>query len=403
MMNTHAMGYHVVRTLRRYLGVNYVLWNPSVSVGIGSWRELPRKYCTNKLNICKDLFYLNSQNLLVTCCKKRLKVSLRCFSVDQTGNENGKTSLKQGCAAGNEDPSLEPPSSVGVRDSRVRKLVRTPTTHHNPESEFEKVAGDDSSRGQQTHEQFYELLLKCSSPSDVLDLAGKSNLNPHQLSNCFTVMWDTIKKMSEEKRWYEKKIMFEHPVFEQLCVKAMQEARGMQCDDLAYTMLALVKLGTSTHSRLIQMLLRVSQEKLNNFHERALSVLASCLEEMESSKNVDALRAGLRILIELRVARIKGVLPLQTLMRAAGSDASPALKKKFEAKALSMMDQFSLPNTQYMFTTLAAINLRSFPILKACSDKIVGIHHLNSDVKADQQVNRLRGYFRYKDINVSPY
>lgn len=368
-MNVHIIGYCTTRTLRRYLSTTSVLWNPYV--GVGCCRELPIKCYTDEFQTCKDLFYLNSQNFLVAVCKKRLKIPVRFFSVDQNDILNSKTSLKQACVADNEDQSLEPPSAVGVHGSREKGLEKTAATHCKPVSEFEKVGGDGVAGGQQTREQFYELLYKCASPTDVLDLAGKSNLNSKQLSNCFTVMWETIKKMSDEQRRYEKKLMFEHSMFEQLCVKAMKQAREMHCDDLAYTMLALVKLGVSSQSRLVQMLLKVSQEQLNKFHERALSVLANCLEEMESSKNVDALRAGLRVLIELRITRTRGILPLQTMMRAAGRDASPALKKKLETKAISMLDQFSLPNAQHMFTTLAAINLRSFPVLKACSDKIV--------------------------------
>lgn len=37
------------------------------------------------------------------------------------------------------------------------------------------------------------------------------------------------------------------------------------------------------------------QERLNEFeNEKALSVLASCLSEMDSSKNADALKQGLK-------------------------------------------------------------------------------------------------------------
>lgn len=36
------------------------------------------------------------------------------------------------------------------------------------------------------------------------------------------------------------------------------------------------------------------QEHLNDFDEKSLSVLANCLNDMDSDKNADALKAGLR-------------------------------------------------------------------------------------------------------------
>ncbi|KAG2459590.1 RAPH1 protein, partial [Polypterus senegalus] len=113
------------------------------------------------------------------------------------------------------------------------------------------------------------------------------------------------------------------------------------------------------------------KEKLNRFDEKALSLLASCLPEMDSSKNVDALKAGLQLLVESRTPQIKSVIALQTLMRCIGKDAPLSLKRKLENKALTMAQQFSLPNAQYMFTTLACMDFMSVALLDICSTTII--------------------------------
>lgn len=43
-----------------------------------------------------------------------------------------------------------------------------------------------------------------------------------------------------------------------------------------------------------------------------------------------------------------------------------------QGKALSMTDQFTLPNTQYMISTMATMGFYSKPLLDACSKKIIG-------------------------------
>ncbi|MBN3279315.1 FAKD2 protein, partial [Polyodon spathula] len=178
--------------------------------------------------------------------------------------------------------------------------------------------------------------------------------------------------MSDDQKHYERKLMFEHPVFEQLCQQAMKDAQKMRNDDLAYSLMALVKLGVSQRSRVVQTLMRVIQEHLNDFDEKSLSVLANCLNDMDSDKNADALKAGLRLLVETQIPKIKNVVALQTMMRCIGKDAPVSLKRKLEHKALSMLSQFSLPNSQYMFTTLAAMDFNSSTLLDACSSKIIG-------------------------------
>ncbi|KAJ8383950.1 hypothetical protein AAFF_G00213190 [Aldrovandia affinis] len=224
----------------------------------------------------------------------------------------------------------------------------------------------------QTEKQvpFYAQLKECHSPTDVLDLVGRYTLTVGRVSNSLTRIWMTTKKMSEEQKRYERRLMFEHPVFRQLCDCAMVSASRMRSNDAVFSLLAVVKLGLPQTSRVVQTLLRAVQESLNEFDERSLSVLASCLDSMESSQNVDALRDGLRLVVEDRVPGIQSVMALQSLMRCVGRDAPMALKWKLEKKALAMVEQFSLPNAQYMLTTLAAMNLYSKPLLSICSKNI---------------------------------
>nr|XP_033802122.1 FAST kinase domain-containing protein 2, mitochondrial isoform X2 [Geotrypetes seraphini] len=218
---------------------------------------------------------------------------------------------------------------------------------------------------------FNEILRMCKSPCDILDLTMKYSLTYKQNSNCLATIWYVFKKMSEEQKWLERRMMFEHPAFPELCYQVMQAARQMTCEDLVYSLHALVKLRVSQRTRLLQTLVRVCQERLNEFDERTISVLANCMEDLDGSKNVDALRAGLQLLVELQIPKIKSVLSLQKMMRCIGKDAPISLKKKLEYKAMSIMDQFSRPNCEHMFTTLAKIHFLSLPILSNCSNRII--------------------------------
>ncbi|XP_077368459.1 FAST kinase domain-containing protein 2, mitochondrial isoform X1 [Festucalex cinctus] len=217
---------------------------------------------------------------------------------------------------------------------------------------------------------FSELLQQCGSPSDVLDLSQQFAPNPGQISNYLTRMWTVIKKMSDEKRRCELQLMFEHPAFDQLLQNAMTLLGSMQNENLAYSLLAMVNLGVPQRSRVVQLYLRACQEKLNDFDEKSLSILASCLEKMESTPNVDALKHGFRLVVEQHLPRIKNVLTLQTMMRALGKDIPHDLQQKLERKALSMTEQFTLPNTQYMISTMAKMGFYSKPLLDICSRRI---------------------------------
>ncbi|KAM6893929.1 FAST kinase domain-containing protein 2, mitochondrial [Xenentodon cancila] len=216
-----------------------------------------------------------------------------------------------------------------------------------------------------------DLLQHCGSPSDVLDLTRDTSSSVRQVSNCLSQMWTCTKKMSNEQKRHELQLMFDHPVFEKLLQQAMQSVHHMRNDDIVYSLLSMVNLGVPQQSRVVQTFLRTCQDKLNDFDEKSLSILASCLENMENSSNVVALKDGMRVVVETQLPGIKNVMALQTMMRLLGKDAPKELKLKLERKALSMTDQFSLPNAQRMVSTMASLDFYSKPLLQVCSKKIV--------------------------------
>ncbi|KAA0722616.1 FAST kinase domain-containing protein 2, mitochondrial [Triplophysa tibetana] len=217
---------------------------------------------------------------------------------------------------------------------------------------------------------FYTQLLDCSSPTDVLDTSHQFPESQRHISSTLTRMWDTMKRLSDEQRRCELRLMFDHPGFEELCDRAATDAWRMKNDDLVYSLLAMIKLGLSQNTRVVQTLLRVIQERLNQFDERSLSVLAGSLRDMEDSKNIQGLRDALRLLLKDRISDIQSVVVLQSMMRAVGRDSPIQLKKQLAMKALSMTDKFSPPNNQYMFCSLAAMGLNFKPLLDVCSLKI---------------------------------
>ncbi|XP_041117601.1 FAST kinase domain-containing protein 2, mitochondrial-like [Polyodon spathula] len=308
---------------------------------------------------------LGSTSYLFNRCATRLGATARFYSLDKEQGQDLKSTSGEQTSSTTDNPVLNetqstPPLSYKQQQKEAGRYLDPLAQDAEPYSERESQ-----------REQFYDHLKNCNSPYDVLDLAGNYTLTWRRVSNSLTKIWETTKKMSDDQKRYERKLMFEHPVFEQLCQQAMKDAGRMRRDDLAYSLLALVKLGVSQRSRVVQTLLRVIQEHINDFDEKALSVLANCLSDMDSDKNADALKAGLRLLVETRIPKIKNVVALQTMMRCIGKDAPVSLKRKLEAKALSMLSQFSLPNSQYMFTTLAAMDFNSSTLLDACSSKII--------------------------------
>ncbi|XP_073698916.1 FAST kinase domain-containing protein 2, mitochondrial [Garra rufa] len=217
---------------------------------------------------------------------------------------------------------------------------------------------------------FYVHLQNCSGPNDVLDILKQFPASQQHISSIFSRMWESSKKMTDEQRRCELQLMFEDPVFEDICERAVTDAYRMRSEDLAYSLLAVVNLGVSQNTRLVQTLLCVIQERLNQFDIKSLSVLASCIREMGNSRNVQVLREALRLLLKDRIPEIQNVVVLQSMMRAMGKNSPLLLKKELATKALSLADEFSSPNNQYMFSSLAAMDLNFKPLLDVCSKKI---------------------------------
>lgn len=217
------------------------------------------------------------------------------------------------------------------------------------------------------------LSQECNSLSDVLDIFSKAPRFPS--SNYFSALWIVAKRMSSDQKRFEKQLMFNHPVFSQLCEQAMREAKIMHYDDLLFSLHAIVKLGIPQNTLLVQTLLRVVQERINECDEKCLSVLSTVLEAMEPCKNVDVLRAGFRMLVDQQVWKIERVFTLQTVMKCIGKDAPLGLKRKLEMKALKELDQFSVLNSQHMFKVLAAMNHRSIILLNECSKTVTSNIH----------------------------
>ncbi|XP_061234417.1 FAST kinase domain-containing protein 2, mitochondrial [Neopsephotus bourkii] len=243
-----------------------------------------------------------------------------------------------------------------------------------PQSSLELEKLDDSGspkekRVADRNELFYSSLRKCTCPSDALDLY-ESALSIKHFANCLTTVWKLFKNLSEEQQRYEKQLIFEHPAFVKLCQHLLRDARRMMRGDLVFSLHALVNLGVPQNTLLVQTLVRVCQEKLNQFDNRCISVLATTLAGMEKDKNVSALQAGLQLLVEQRITSIRDIFILHNLMRCMGRDTPVFLKKKLEMAVLKEVDHLTFPNALRMFLALVAMNYCSTPILNACSKKI---------------------------------
>lgn len=218
-----------------------------------------------------------------------------------------------------------------------------------------------------------KLAQECNSLSDVLDTFSRAPTFPS--SSYFLAMWTIAKRISGDKRRFEIQLMFGHPAFNQLCDQMMREAKIMHYDHLLFSLNAIMKLGVPQNTLMVQTLLRTIQERINECDERCLSILSTALNTLEPCMNVNALRAGLRILVDQQVWKIEHIFTLQTVMKCIGKDTPFALKKKLEMKALKELDRFSVLNSQHMFEVLAAMEHRSVVLLNECSKVVIDNIH----------------------------
>lgn len=132
-----------------------------------------------------------------------------------------------------------------------------------------------------------KLSQECNSLSDVLDIFSKAPTFPS--SNYFSAMWTIAKRMSDDQKRFETQLMFNHPVFSQLCEQIMREAKIMHYDNLLFSLHAMVKLGIPQNTLLVQTLLRVVQVKSKG----ALNILLlglAYLERMMGRRHVASLK-----------------------------------------------------------------------------------------------------------------
>lgn len=183
-----------------------------------------------------------------------------------------------------------------------------------PEVHLDGTASDRSS-------PFMSHLQQCRTPSDVLDLTCKYMTQERQISTCLTCMWSSLKTMSKEQRRYESQLMFEHPEFDKFLQRVMSSVQHMHSNDVVHSLLSMINMGVPHRSRVIQTFLRacqvgssrsstntqrrcscfklihyivLQQENLNDFDDKSLSILASCLVQMEDGPNVKALKEGIK-------------------------------------------------------------------------------------------------------------
>ena len=159
-----------------------------------------------------------------------------------------------------------------VEDVEEKGLLSSPLADLPLPAEIQSA--DSISGKRQKRSPFTDNLQRCGSPSDVLDLTCRNAPTVHQVSNCLTRMWSSTKKMSDEQRRYELQLMFEHPSFDMLLKRAMKGAGYMRSEDVAYSLLSMVKLGVPQRSRVVQTLLRTCQvhrQRLSTSKQRFFS------------------------------------------------------------------------------------------------------------------------------------
>lgn len=158
---------------------------------------------------------------------------------------------------------------VGSSDANEQKI----TNDLDHEQNFKPVQLNSSEQVRNTIEErdkfdisqkFFSDLQKCVSPCDVLDFAARSQVSSKYVSNCFSTMWMLKKKTLKSQKYDETKMMLEHPQFRQLCQHVMDEAKYMDSNDLAHTLLSVVKLGVPQNTLLVQTLLRTCQVSKKN-------------------------------------------------------------------------------------------------------------------------------------------
>uniref|UniRef100_A0A7M4E0U2 FAST kinase domains 2 n=1 Tax=Crocodylus porosus TaxID=8502 RepID=A0A7M4E0U2_CROPO len=239
---------------------------------------------------------------------------------------------------------------------------------------IQESAGDERNlqmKGRSQFQLFTYALETCKTPCDVLDLLAKFDYSSKVVTSSFCAMWRLIKNMPADSKPSERQVIFEHPTFALASQYLLEHSADAWGKDLVYSLHSAFSLGVPQNSLLIQTLLRVCQERLNEFSDKCLLCLVCTLKKMEKSKNVDALQLGLQMVVKQRMPEISDINLLQSMMKHFGKDAQLSLKKQFENRILKEMHSLTSENVRSIFNTLGAMNYTSIPILDGCSKKIV--------------------------------
>lgn len=207
---------------------------------------------------------------------------------------------------------------------------------------------------------------KTSSCMELLDAFNSNSHSQHELYCTIMDLWKILAN-TKKLKLSDRQLMSEHPNFYDLCYEVMKSAPSMSSPFLVCGLCVFVTLKVNQNTRLIQTLLNVCQQRLSTLKVEEISILANSLKMMESDKTVDILNSGLCLLIELKCEAVKDITTLQYLMRIAPAH----LQRKFEEKALQMIDKFTVSQCYNMFSVLAEMNLHSDSLLDSCSHKLI--------------------------------
>ncbi|XP_068101078.1 FAST kinase domain-containing protein 2, mitochondrial isoform X1 [Hyperolius riggenbachi] len=213
-------------------------------------------------------------------------------------------------------------------------------------------------------------LSKCTTPREVLDIFPTPSYRKDELFQGVMKLWHTFLALDKKQKLIERMFVIHHPHFHNLSHGIMKTAAVMTPAVLVRILHVFIHLNINQQSLLIQNLLCVCQERLTMFNEEELAILANSLERLQRDSNVDLLKYGLRLLMDIKIEEVNDVTPFLIIMKALGRTAPLNLKLKLEKKALQMIDKFTVAHSQKMFCILVDINFYSESLLNACSCKI---------------------------------
>ncbi|XP_068101079.1 FAST kinase domain-containing protein 2, mitochondrial isoform X2 [Hyperolius riggenbachi] len=216
-------------------------------------------------------------------------------------------------------------------------------------------------------------LSKCTTPREVLDIFPTPSYRKDELFQGVMKLWHTFLALDKKQKLIERMFVIHHPHFHNLSHGIMKTAAVMTPAVLVRILHVFIHLNINQQSLLIQNLLCVCQERLTMFNEEELAILANSLERLQRDSNVDLLKYGLRLLMDIKIEEVNDVTPFLIIMKALGRTAPLNLKLKLEKKALQMIDKFTVAHSQKMFCILVDINFYSESLLNACSCKITAV------------------------------